>query len=130
MNSRAFVKLRIDSSAHSAQEIEKLIGMAAERSWSFGQSRSFGKIKHRSNGWEVHSGLPPEDDLDAHLDALLSKVEGVSENISHIPEEFEAILSCAVYSDYNPELFFTSGRIARIAALKVSFDIDVYAIDE
>ena len=130
MNSRVFVKLRINSDMHAAEEITSLVGMAADRSWASGDPKKNGKGKHRSNGWEVHSDLPPEDDLEAHLDNLLSKLEGCSDNISRLPEGMGVMLSCAVYSDYNPELYFTSEQVVRIAALRAEFDIDVYAIDD
>ena len=74
--------------------------------------------------------MSPEGDLDAHLDALLSKLESCIERISRLPESIQAMLSCAVYSDYNPQLYSTSEQIARIASLRVTFDIDVHAMDD
>lgn len=130
MNDRTLVRLQIISSTHSVEQISADVGMDADLSWNAGDAKNVGKGTHLNNGWQITSGIGEAESLSDHIDALCSRTRSHAIAISRLPTEVDVIVSCVIYSDYNPELFLNIEQIQQIAALRASLDLDVYAVED
>ncbi len=123
-----FVRLRVTSTKRTAEELTSLIGLQCDRSWSVGDKRGKSEIVERCNGWELYSNVENrQQTLDAHIVALLDRLQPHEQRVREVAEKDEAVFSCVVYDDEGrPALYFDNRLVRRIASLGVDFDIDVY----
>ena len=123
------VRLFVLSTDQGPDEITATIGLSCDRCWRIGDERPHTIIREDKNGWVLSSGLPKTAKLEDHIDALLSMLDSRSRAVKSLTSTSEVILSCAVYANTPPALYFDASVINRLAHLGASLDIDMYIIE-
>jgi len=110
--------------------ITEAVGLACDKCWHCGDKRARSIIVEKDNGWVLHSGLPKTASLDAHIEALLSKLDPFKESIRFISLADTVELSIVIYAPSPPALNFDSSIINQLTELGASMDIDLYILGE
>lgn len=126
MSTETIVRLKITSAVHDPDFISSKLGMACDRGWKIGDLRPHTSIRETSNGWMLGSGLDRSAGLEAHLSALLHRLQPIAERMrSELVADVKEI-SCVIYSASPPALNFDSATISLIGHLGAGLDIDLY----
>ena len=128
MNS--FVKLKIISDELTKSDITSLIGLEGDYAWSKGEYRKNTKIKEKRHGWAIESQINKGLDINSHLRALLDRTLGYEDKIEQLLPKAEILVSCAVYFEETPSLYFDADLIKRMSLIGADFDIDLYDLAE
>ena len=129
MRTLNIVRLKLLTNEYTPSELNSIIGIECDQSWLKGDMRGNTIIEEKCNGWVLNSHLNGSDDLDSHLNAMLSSVREVEDIISSLSPKVNALFSCVVYADSMPALYFEKDVIRRISGLNADFDIDVYVVN-
>ena len=96
-------------------------------------TRSIGDIGRygppaKANWWELLSPLPRGDGLlQDYLESLLSLLEPNAPSVRELASEYSAGINCVgYYYGSNPGLHLSAVLLARVAALQVPIDFDLY----
>ena len=75
--------------------------------------------------WQINSHLPPEDDLESHVVALLKKLAPVRNEFKELNEKHIATLYCSIeYSDESKKALHLSSRsLTLIGNLGVNVEV-------
>lgn len=124
------VRLKVRSTDLKPDQIAAAIGLQCDRSWCKGELREHTRIEEPDNGWVLGSGLPVSATLEEHLESLLSVLARHADSIRSLSVACCVELSCVVYSQRPPALYFDPLVVKRIANLGASLDIDLYCIQQ
>jgi len=112
--------------------VTAVVGLAPTRTWLRGDvvpSTRAGRQTH--SRWSLHSGLPTSAPLESQLSALLAKLEPVADRVREAATRFSAVLWVAIYtSEVNPVLTLSAEDAARVGALGLPLDFDIYLLHE
>ena len=122
----SFVRLKLMSSELTSRELDIYVGLQCDYSWGKGDLRKNTIIKEKNNGWVIESNLDHSDDINDHLNNILERVAGLANKISSLSQRVKILVSCAIYADDVPSLYFDKDTVKKIAALGADFDIDLY----
>lgn len=128
MNTRIFVRLRFLSSSRGPEVLTRLIGLECDHSWRIGDKRCNTQIVESKNGWLLFSGLLENASLDEHIASLFGRVMPVEDRIIALPHDITVEVSCAIYAEHPPALFFAADVVNKMARIRASFDIDLYML--
>ena len=126
MRQEAIVRLKIVSAVHTPEEIGSALGLSCDRCWHIGDARPHTIIREKENGWLLGSGRPKSAPLEEHIDALLSVLEGCADAVAWLSAKSEVVISCVIYADSPPPLYFDGAVISRLSRLGSGLDIDLY----
>lgn len=112
----------------------ELTGLTPTKVWRAGDLRFPTKPKsqmtHKQSGWELQSALPLETDWEEHVEALLAILETRAEQVQRVTAQFESGIQCAIYyyDGCNPGVHLSRLLVARLSALRVYVDFDIYCL--
>ncbi len=121
-----FAQLKITSNELTPTEIESQLGIPCDRSWLKGDSRPNTIIKEKNNGWVIESMLDRSEEIPKHIINILDRVQEITSRIVSLSPRAAVLLSCAVYSDETPALYFDNDVVKKISSIGADFDIDLY----
>jgi hypothetical protein len=126
MGERAYAYLRVAGDALPLDEITEQMGVAPTESWRKGDAGRY--ASHRDSGWCLHSPLPRENlRIDEHIEALLPLLEARAPAVRELGTRFNLYLECVgSFAKSSPGFFLSKDVVARIAALGLPIDYDVY----
>lgn len=85
------------------------------------------KNSSRVQRWELNSGLPESEELESHLQALLSILTPSTKAINTLAKECRCVISVGLnYHQYNPEIVLEPEVLIHLAALGVKLWLDIY----
>lgn len=115
----------------SCEAITEQLQMAPSKTHGAGDPRRSGQPR-QTNSWELLSPLARGENLiQEYLDALLPLLEARAPVVQDLASRYSAGINCVGYFyGSNPGLHLSSQLIARIAALKLSVDFDLYNYGE
>ena len=136
MKSEVQVFLRFTGFRGLPEAITTRVGVQPTRTWRKGQSWTLGtgrvkaRGRYRHNGWELSSGLDKTRDLDAHLRALLKRIERRKSAVRRESAAQHPDVICVVYSygGDRPPLDIAHDVLKELAALHASVVIDLYVV--
>lgn len=109
--------------------ITHTIGVQPDRSWSSGDSLPRGRIA-TFGLWEIRSGMSRDDDIDAHVAAIMSRVAHAAPAIRRLTLEsgIDATLQIVRRTEVPPSmgLSLSAESIAAIAALGADVNFEEY----
>jgi hypothetical protein len=124
---RTTVRLRILSSGVSPEGISEQLGVRPDHVWYKGVPD--GKTPAnmlKVNGWILNSGASEDVPADKQIRMLLAKLESRGDQLKTISSTETVDVSCVIYSDTAPPLYFEKEIMQTIASLGANFDIDLY----
>ena len=120
------VRLEVLSTDQSPDQITATVGLSYDHCWYIGDKRAHTIIKEEKNGWVLGSGLPKTAALEEHIEALFSMLDTRTDAVKSLTTKSEVVVSCVVYADTPPALYFDETVINRLARLGASLDVDLY----
>lgn len=131
MRPRFHVRLVITDQNCRPDEITRSTGISPSRSWQKGDRKGKTLLVEKENGWLLNSSLPADSPFTDHIRCLLDVIEPVEDQFRAFTEKWDSSIACALYiDDETPELYFEKWILKRIAALNLSFDLDLYCLGE
>ncbi len=121
-----FAQLKITSNELTPKEIESQLGIPCDRSWLKGDLRLNTLIKEKSNGWVIESKLDRSEEIQEHISNILDRLQEITSRIVSLSPRATVLLSCAIYSDETPSLYFDKNMVKKISSIEADFDIDLY----
>lgn len=111
-------------------EITELMGLEPTEMWERGEPVPGHPTAHRTfSRWTLESPLERSKSFEDHLDALLLILEARADQIRRVKERFAAGIGCAAYfRSVNPGFHISETQLARLAALGLSLDFDLYCL--
>ena len=111
--------------------ITAAVGLSPSRAWNKGEPAPSGRPA-KSSRWELHSVLPRDEIfVDKHIEALVPVLEPRARAIIDLGTRYECGISCVgKFYDANPGFHLSADLIARLAALKLPVDFDLYCYSE
>jgi len=109
--------------------ISEIMGVTPFRSWRKGDAGPSGSTRTHDR-WELRGPGCERELFSAQLEELLGILEDKKSAVQAVASEYDAGVMCtATFSEeYNPELHMSSSAIARLAALGLSCDFDLYML--
>lgn len=122
------VCLNVLSSTLSPEQICDQLGMHGDDTWRIGDKRKNTKILEKENGWAHKSRVKKSAHLEDHIESIMDLVRSFECKFKAISElsDCDVQLSCAVYGDDEPPLFFETKIIGWLSDIGASLDIDLY----
>lgn len=120
------VRLKVLSPDRTPEQITEALGVPCDSCWRVGDKRVHTIIKETTNGWVLDSKLPSTAILEAHIDALLGVINARVDSVRYLATTSEVVLSCVIYADTAPALYFDNVAIEKLARLGASLDIDLF----
>lgn len=124
------VFLKILSKCLSPEDMGNIIGLKVDKSWRIGDFRGKTKIQERMNGVVIGSRLDKSEELENHILDLFNRISGHEKSIKALSSDNSVELSCAVYAEVVPALYFEKEVIRKISEIGASFDIDLYFLPQ
>lgn len=126
MPGETYVRLKIISRSLSPEEMGAAVGIPCDKSWRAGDKRRGTIIIEKENGWVIDSNSRKDAELSSQLAELLKKVQPYGAELRALSMNNTVEVSCVIYADSAPALYFEKDMIGAIAALGASLDIDLY----
>lgn len=116
----------------SPSAVTALMGIEATSAWRKGDSMPNNQQGKRTHDrWQITSTLPPSESIDRHLANLLTQLEARPAAVKATLARFEGGISIASYFyESNPGFNLPADLLARISALAISLDFDLYCLEE
>jgi hypothetical protein len=112
--------------------VTRLVGAEPTQAWVKGEAlpqRPSGRRTH--SRWSLSSPLSPAEPVEDQIAALLPLLEARADGVRAVATQFKAGIMCAMYFDqFTAGVHLPEDLIARIAALKLSLDFDMYFLSE
>jgi hypothetical protein len=113
--------------------VTAIMGMAPSKAWIKGEpyaSPSPGARRTHSR-WALESGRHEAEPVEAHLVALLERLEPKVEEIRRVSQRFDVQIGVAQYfHEVNPQFRIEADILRRLAALGVPLNFDQYCLGE
>lgn len=112
--------------------VTQIAGLEPTEAWMKGDpiKGNSGPLRNHSR-WALKSPLKSESPVEDQLDALITILESHASGIQAVLARFPTSIWCAMYcKSANPVVRFSDRLLARIAALHLPMDLDVYFIRE
>lgn len=125
---RAYAYFRVAGEHLPLEEISSLVGAFPTEAWSKGDPGRYNPSRPDS-GWCLRSPLPDSNtDLVEHIEALLPLLERNVSGIRALGAQYETYLVCVgrYNESISPGLWLSREVVARIAALGLALDADLY----
>jgi hypothetical protein len=121
----------VTSTTLTPEEIERRLGYAPTRAHHMGDPVSprhpSALHAHKHHYYGLHSGLRNSQEMQAHLEALLSRLEAKAEAVAGLSEEASVCFWCGFSSGNGQGGFTLSPSILqRLAQLGVEVALDLY----
>ena len=114
-----------------ASHVTSVVGLTPSKSWRKGERFSERGGVHTHDRWVFSSPAPAGAEPEEKLVELVGALEEVAPGVRSAAEQFSAGILCAMYTEQpNPGLHLSAEILEQIAALKLSFDLDTYALGE
>ena len=112
----------------SSQDVTDTLGLQPTKAWNAGDKKPPPSPAHYSSSkWLLESGAARDSSLEEHAAALLSVLEPIAEKVLSISSKSRACVFFASYcKDIHPGYIFSSAIVARIAALGLGMEFDIY----
>lgn len=122
------LSLSVFSTDLGLDQIVSAIGMAGDQCWKKGDKRENTIIPEKENGWSIKSLASKEDDLESHISSIMDLVHGREQSLKELSSvgDTEVQISCSIYYEGEPPLFFDKKYISWIDSIGASLDIDLY----
>ncbi len=124
------VSLRILSDTLSVNEITNILGVDPTRIFekgSLSSPRNPKSLTRNSSVWIFESKLHESEELEKHVDIILSFVEDHNEQFKTLVSKCEIDIYCGYFSDNGQgSIVFTSKLLKRLAPFSIDVIIDLY----
>lgn len=112
--------------------VTQLIGVEPTRVSRKGERRSGGSPLGRQHElWALDSSLDGSASFEEHLGRILDQLELNPAGARECVRRFDAVLQCASqFETCNPGFALSANLVARVAALELGFDFDLYVLPE
>jgi hypothetical protein len=88
-------------------------------------------VARKRSIWRITSGLADTDSIERHLEALLETLERYDTGVRRAAAEHDAGINCAAYwRTSQPGFHLSELIVARVAALGLSLDFDMYCLGD
>ncbi len=86
------------------------------------------RIRVKTNGWVMYSGLDSNVDLPTQVKALLEKLESAWDRLIELSQQYEPAVECIVrsYGGDRPEITFDKEVVRKLAQLNAELGVDLY----
>jgi hypothetical protein len=113
-------------------QITALVGLEPTAAWTDGDRvPGHSRARRPGSAWRIQSPLPRTASFQDQIQALLEILESRANQVRAAADRYHAQISCAGYfASFNPGFGLSAGHVARIAALGLSMDFDLYCLPE
>ena len=134
VRSEIYAYLVLTGRALVPAEVTTHLGVLPDRTVYVGQVTNERTGRRAEGGrWELHSGLPLSADLEAHVDAVLRRLEplwpalvGVAQSDSGVRVTLECVVTS--FGGARPAISFRSEVVRRLAEVGGEIDVDLYVL--
>lgn len=112
--------------------VTELLGVEPTRAWGKGDRDPAHPTARRTfSTWELRSPVERTAPFEDQLDALLPLLEARADQIRAAKERWSASVACAAYFyKVNPGFSLSEAHLARLTALGLGLDLDLYCLRE
>lgn len=124
-DTRTFVRLLVRSDTVSPLQVTEIIGLEPDRVRIKGHLRPRTSLINKRHEWCRSSHLPESSTLEEHLAKLVADLADYElglKSLSHC----EIVISCAIYADSEPMVYFDAATVSAIARIGAAVDVDLY----
>jgi hypothetical protein len=112
----------------SPDAVTELLGIAPTSAWATGDPGIRGQPR-RFARWALASPAGEDASVEDQLAALLPLLEARAAAVAEAARRFEAAIQCAAcFREANPGFHLDAALVARVAALGLSLDFDLYCL--
>ena len=113
-------------------DVTALLGMEPTAAWRKGDAiAGLRRACRPTSAWRLQNPLPRTASFEDQLQALLEILEPGADQVRAAAERYGAQISCAAYfASFNPGFGLSADHVARVAALGLSMDFDLYCLPE
>lgn len=122
----ASASLRISGTRYLPEEISSFLHLPADTSWKIGDSLRDGATPKREHAWVIKSHPEKSARVEAHLDVLLKRLEGVENKVHNLIPDCEVVLLCSAHTDSPLTVDFDPHVIDVLALLGSKLGLDIY----
>jgi hypothetical protein len=128
------VWLAVESRELSVADLESLIGLKADKSWSVGEPRGKSGLLHNINCWtlqnKIDQGSHPELQVGQMIGKALEQLFGritsrVRERLKELSGHHDLVLGIGILSRQVPEIHFHKEQIRAFSDLGLTLDLDL-----
>lgn len=133
MKTRTIVYFGVFDFGDDPNVVSTLMRLPPTQSWVKGEPSDarFPQARHTHSRWALSSGLGEDAPVEAHFDALLTKLESRGTEIGIVVQKFPVHIGVAQYIyEMNPQFHIESDILRRFANLGVRLSFDQYCLGE
>jgi hypothetical protein len=133
MENTISVRLDILSLDHDPSEITTLTGLIPTKTWKKGELVSTrGSMRYKHNGWCVKSKVAESEDLDTHVESILSQIQSGWEMLTKVSCDYEIVLACHLFvrGPQVPAIHFGKRITKLLSEINAAIDVDIYVSSE
>jgi len=125
---RIHVYFAVHGFGESPQVVTELLGIAPTTAWAVGDAGPHGSARHLAR-WSLASPAGETATVEDQLAELLPPLEARAASVAETARQFDAGIECAAYfHEVNPGFHLDAALVARVAALGLSLDFDLYCL--
>jgi len=125
---RIHVYFAVHGFGESPQVVTELLGIAPTTAWAAGDPGPHGNARHFAR-WSLASPAGETATVEDQLTELLPLLEARAAAVAETIRRFDCGIQCAAYfHEANPGFRLDAELVARVAALGLSLDFDLYCL--
>ena len=133
MGTKTYVYLAVFDFGDDPEVVSAMMGMEPTKAWVKGEHyvTASPDARRTHSRWTVDSGLDQTEPLEAHLSALLTKIEPRHAVIQQVAQRFPAHIGVAQYlHEVNPQFELKADILRRFASLGLPISFDQYCVQK
>ena len=130
MKEQYYTELEILSENLAPDNINSILGMTCDKSWSIGEVIKPSSRRAKKNICDYYSRIEQDAPLEDHIKDLLERVSPIIGKIKSLSIQpgIDVWFNCVVHTNTRPAIFFTNEQISTINAMNANLDVDLYWI--
>lgn len=109
------------------EEITSRAGVGPSDSWRAGDLHPRTRLERKVSCWSLHSRLPRNEPLEAHIKDVLDKLDENPEGFTSLSRDYGGCMQLVGYfHESHPGLHFDTDLVASLGRYSLSVDFDFY----
>jgi len=124
------VRLKITSTALTAEQLEAAIGLKPDEAWKIGDRFGAFGVVEKANGFVLESNAIQSSPLEVHLQTMIKRIAPYAQRIGALGDQIAVELGCIVSAKQAPSVRITRDEVRWIAVMGARLDVDITVVAE